>query len=346
MQKIRFLIVMLLLAFSGSSLLAQANIESFTLYDKNANSYEGKIIGSDIVIVVEDSPARSFTTDIKISDGATVIPASGVMQDFNSFVIYTVKGIDGSQKTYKVTVEEEITSRAGSSLELRYQYLLIKKGELIPDPGYKMIATNMKEAKPQDFVLDIELFKDKSVLDLGAGNPTRVVDDLLSVGANPYGLDICYKETNLNRRVINQSVLVPEAEFVKIKDLSNDLKDGVDYVVSSELICCIDYDGDGPDATYAFLPDNSKQTIINAISVLKKGGQARFYWVYHIGGTTTCHVSLQGEPDEQPYAVELEYYANYKKIIEEIAVVKPNIKYLLMHDTDLFFGLLLIIMNE
>ena len=162
------------------------------------------------------------------------------------------------------------------------------------------------------------------------------MNDLSSIGANAYSLDICYPGTDINNKLIKQSVLVEESSFLKVKTLSKDLENGIDYVLSVFLLCCIDYDYD----TNVFLPEQPKKTIINAINMLKKGGQARFYWSYHIGGVTFSHIS--GEP----YDTEKRYYTDYNKIMQSIVELKPNIKYLLMYDTDLLYGISLIVINE
>jgi hypothetical protein len=46
---------------------------------------------------------QNVTPIIEVSKGATIVPASGIPQDFTKPVYYTVKGNDGERKVYKVT---------------------------------------------------------------------------------------------------------------------------------------------------------------------------------------------------------------------------------------------------
>lgn len=47
------------------------------------------------------------TPDIVIGEGATIVPSASVPQDFTQPVFYTITGLDGSKKIYKVTVITE-----------------------------------------------------------------------------------------------------------------------------------------------------------------------------------------------------------------------------------------------
>jgi len=349
MKKLKSFLIVLFIGLSAASLWAQAKIESFSL-SGDGNTFQGVITEGNISVDISGDffgDLKSLTPNIVVSTGATVTPASGIPQDFTKFVFYTVTAPDGSQELYKVDAMQ-ITSSTVYAVNDRYAYLLIKRaGVTQPDPGYKIVATNMSDVKIEDFTLDVTKLKDKTVISFGEGYPTKMVDDLLTVGADPYGLDICYKETDLTKRVISQSVLVNDASFLEIKKLSKDFTDGVDYILSSELLCCIDYNYN----TGAPLPEQPKQAIINAINILKKDGEARFYWAYHINGTMFIHPGGTGidtgkEIPAEPYAKELKYYESYKKIMEDIVAVKPNIKYLLMHDTGFRYGLFLLVINK
>ncbi len=56
------------------------------------------------VTVPKGTDVKKLTPTIKVSDYATVSPASDTMQDFTNPVTYTVTAEDGSKQTYIVTV--------------------------------------------------------------------------------------------------------------------------------------------------------------------------------------------------------------------------------------------------
>ena len=102
--------------FTGSRLTgaesAEANITALT-FDKKiaANSaviMQPQIKGTDITFMVADTTStetlKTLVPTITTSAKATVIPASGVAQDFSKAVKYTVIAEDGSQQEYRVSI--------------------------------------------------------------------------------------------------------------------------------------------------------------------------------------------------------------------------------------------------
>lgn len=57
------------------------------------------------VVVPFGTSLTSLSPTIKVSDGATVDPASGAAQNFSSFVVYTVTAANGAKKVYTVIAE-------------------------------------------------------------------------------------------------------------------------------------------------------------------------------------------------------------------------------------------------
>ena len=68
------------------------------------------------VTVPYATDVTSLMPNIKVSDGATVTPASGTKCDFSKPQIYTVTSRDGSKKTYTVTVVRTVISAAKDML--------------------------------------------------------------------------------------------------------------------------------------------------------------------------------------------------------------------------------------
>ena len=64
------------------------------------------------VTVPYATDVRSLAPNIKVAEGATVIPASGTSRDFSQPQTYTVTAQDGTTKTYVVTVKRAAISQA------------------------------------------------------------------------------------------------------------------------------------------------------------------------------------------------------------------------------------------
>jgi len=187
--------------------------------------------------------------------------------------------------------------------------LYISKGSVISN---KIINKHFKD-------LNINDLKNKVVYDFGAGCecfrkryssiPSCLVNQLNQEDVIAYGIDICYKKTfdlldidfsqtgefiNLYKS-IQQSVTVDTYEF---KESINRLaleERKADFIFSIRLLCCLDsvtantsttpynnilYSKD-IDSIDTFSKDNLKQTLLNALSVLKEDGEIRFYWNSH-----------------------------------------------------------------
>lgn len=111
-MKTRLIIILLAILFitpscsdkgNEDSLNREADIESFTFpSDIQVNI---TIIDDKIVAVVRNADMTSLAPKIKVSEGATVVPASGVAQDFTKEVKYTVTSEDKNyKKIYSVNV--------------------------------------------------------------------------------------------------------------------------------------------------------------------------------------------------------------------------------------------------
>ncbi len=64
----------------------------------------GVIVGTDISVTVPDGTDVTSLTPTIVHTGASISPASGVVGDFSSPVVYTVTALDASTKDYTVTV--------------------------------------------------------------------------------------------------------------------------------------------------------------------------------------------------------------------------------------------------
>ena len=67
-----------------------------------------------ILTVAHDTDVTALAPNIKVSDGATVNPASGVSRDFTQAQEYVVTGRDGSKKSYAVSVLRSAVSKAAA----------------------------------------------------------------------------------------------------------------------------------------------------------------------------------------------------------------------------------------
>ena len=67
-----------------------------------------------ILTVAHDADVTALAPNIKVSDGATVNPASGVSRDFTQAQEYVVTGRDGSKKSYAVSVLRSAVSKAAA----------------------------------------------------------------------------------------------------------------------------------------------------------------------------------------------------------------------------------------
>ena len=76
------------------------------------------------VIVPENTDITSIAPTISISDGATINPASGSVQDFTNPITYTVTAEDGSTESFLISVASEIFPF--SNEEKRYELVKIE----------------------------------------------------------------------------------------------------------------------------------------------------------------------------------------------------------------------------
>lgn len=80
-------------------------ITSFTVL-----GIEGTIIGTAITLTVPFGTNRNGLAPVISHNGVSLSPASGTPRDFRSPVMYTVTAIDGSMRTYTVTITEALNS--------------------------------------------------------------------------------------------------------------------------------------------------------------------------------------------------------------------------------------------
>ena len=168
----------------------------------------------------------------------------------------------------------------------------------------------------------LKQYKNKAVLSFGEGYSDFVRIIAKYYDSKAYGLDIVYAKTDLTRREILQDLTVPTSEFLKIKDLTPDLKDGVDYVVGSVVLCCVGakckrvYDKQpGWLTCKKWNAEAVKQVVTNAISILKSKGIAKFH---------TLVDPPDGMNDEEKKIFFNDYKTYYTKIMKEIADENPN----------------------
>lgn len=116
----KFSVVLLFVIFSCSSGDSEGeagvplnNLSLITRFEL-ANGEIGAINNTDNTIFGRDigpnQDITNVTPIIAVSAGATVVPASGVSQDFTNPITYTVTAEDGSTTNYVVTVEGTIFS--------------------------------------------------------------------------------------------------------------------------------------------------------------------------------------------------------------------------------------------
>ncbi|MFZ4860770.1 hypothetical protein ACL9RF_01150 [Sphingobacterium sp. Mn56C] len=116
-----------------------ANIEQFTVKIADNNVIKGGIQGDSIFVYwpAGISVPSHVTPQIRLSEGATISPASDVSVAFNSSTVYTVTAQNGDKKQYKlipqINIPKPILTNhpfTGTTLELGYtlnfsgQYLL------------------------------------------------------------------------------------------------------------------------------------------------------------------------------------------------------------------------------
>lgn len=106
-----FFALVLVVLFTSCSSGPGKEITAFSI-----NGVEGTISGTDIALTLPiGSEVTSLTPTITVSEGASVIPASGVAQDFTQPVTYTVVAKDATTKEYIVTVTAS-TRAAGTKV--------------------------------------------------------------------------------------------------------------------------------------------------------------------------------------------------------------------------------------
>ena len=209
---------------------------------------------------------------------------------------------------------------------------------LVPYTSYNIERYNV------DKPIVTDEFKGKTVLcfgdgKLGAGG--LPVAEYLNAyyGATAYSLDIAYTglsdKDNLSRMRVDQDVAVASTVFLdNINKLIPATKNGVDYVLGEDVLCCIACsDNVSKQATvnnparYSELPDifdavATENTILNTIAILKDGGKAKFIWTSH------CSYALGEDFGVKSF---------YEKIIKEIEKDNPNVE-IKLEETISFLG--------
>ncbi len=113
-----------------STQTSQALITSFSLVGGLNPTADGVIDNNNSAIMLEvpkGTDVTKLTPTIVVSNGGTVSPASGMMEDFTNPVTYTVTGQDGSTQTYTVTVTIATDSVSVSSKTGIGQFLVDAK---------------------------------------------------------------------------------------------------------------------------------------------------------------------------------------------------------------------------
>ncbi len=102
----------------------------------NGIEQQAVINGEDVTLQVpKGTDLTGLVPTIEISSGNTINPASGVAQNYNDLVFYTVTRADGSTKKYRFDVFEEDSARSDRAALVEFYKLNNKPGNASPITG-------------------------------------------------------------------------------------------------------------------------------------------------------------------------------------------------------------------
>jgi hypothetical protein len=126
------LLLLIISAISGCSekneLTSEKQIVSFLIKSIAGTALIDHELGIITMNVPYGTVLNDLTPDISVSEGASLVPSTSIAQDFSKPVYYTVTGLDGSKKVYKIVIKgaaqpfpvivslEKDTLRAGDTL--------------------------------------------------------------------------------------------------------------------------------------------------------------------------------------------------------------------------------------
>lgn len=87
----------------------EADIEKFVIQDENVENILIDNNANTLTLFLKDLTIRTFTPQVELSEGASVLPASGTEIDFSNQTVYTVTSEDKSfQKKYKILIRSNV----------------------------------------------------------------------------------------------------------------------------------------------------------------------------------------------------------------------------------------------
>ncbi len=150
-------------------LSSENEIISFRIPYDNAN-YTGVVRGDSIKVIMPNSvKIDSLTPVISVSEGATINPKSGAVQNFSNPVTYKVTAEDGSEKTYVAYID--LVSADNQILSFQFESFSAM------DNQYALSNQNPNDIDTLTFTVaktvDISQLKSKIIISEGATiNPT------------------------------------------------------------------------------------------------------------------------------------------------------------------------------
>lgn len=208
----------------------------------------------------------------------------------------------------------------------------------IPELNHYLIIINLAVSPyDEDLFGGWEKYRGKTVLSFGEGNVDKgsfIYFLNKHYNARGYGLDYFYKKTDLDKKEVLQDVTVPTEEFLKIKKVIPNIDGGVDYVVGRNILNGIAYDWadktgrkwqnepswNKSPKTFAGL--KVKQALLNAIDILKVGGEAAFNWFHR------DHRNYLDENGKEIFGPDLpddHYRLAVTSIFDEVKKERPNV---------------------
>ena len=109
LSKLKIIPIALIILLNGcrekENLPSQKEVVSFVIKNVSGTVTIDHKSGDINMVVPYGTVRTNLVPEIKISDGASIVPRSFVAQDFTKPVYYTVTGPDGSKRIYKVTLD-------------------------------------------------------------------------------------------------------------------------------------------------------------------------------------------------------------------------------------------------
>lgn len=158
---------------------------AFESFDPAVEGIIDNQAGTINITVPEGTDKTALSPTIRVSEGATVSPASGEAQDFSRFVIYTVTGADGAARNYTVLTEEGLSSNASiTNLSFANKYVV---GEIDEESREIMLALPFG-SDLTDVELSIITAEEEAVVSPASGDVVDVSEPLTITVTAPDGV--------------------------------------------------------------------------------------------------------------------------------------------------------------